>query len=124
MEDYTAYSTKTTPSVLFEAATGNLWLEGKSYPENAAKFYEPLCAWLKQAFAEGLDAVTFNCKLEYCNSSSAKWIYEIFQMLEKHSMDGHKVVVNWYYFNGDEDILENGKEFAEDMNLPFNYIAY
>jgi len=31
-------------------------------------------------------------------------------------------VVNWYYEEGDEDILEKGEFLSDELNVPFNFI--
>jgi SiaC family regulatory phosphoprotein len=33
-----------------------------------------------------------------------------------------KFIVNWYYKDEDEDMLEKGRFFSTDLNVPFNYI--
>lgn len=123
MEDYIIGATKTTPGVEFDASTGVLWLEGESYPENAVKFYEPLCDWLEHFAQEHSGPINLHIKLSYCNSSSSKCLLDILEILEKAS-EKNAITVHWYYRENDLDILESGQEFAEDMNLDFKYIAF
>ena len=33
-----------------------------------------------------------------------------------------KYIINWYYEEGDEDILEKGEYISSVLNIPFNYI--
>ncbi|MEM4251402.1 MAG: DUF1987 domain-containing protein, partial [Candidatus Bathyarchaeia archaeon] len=63
-------------------------------------------------------------KLDYFNTSSSKCILNILEMLEDAHAKGRKVDLNWYYQEEDDDMLENGQEFAEDMSLQFNFISF
>jgi len=33
-----------------------------------------------------------------------------------------KFIINWFYEEGDEDILERGEYFSSILNIPFNFI--
>jgi len=33
-----------------------------------------------------------------------------------------KIVINWYYEEGDEDILEQGEHISSVVSIPFNFI--
>ena len=67
MDSLVIAGTNYTPQVEF-THLGNLTIEGKSLPEDTAKFYEPLLEWVSKCT---LDSVTIIIKLEYMNSSSA-----------------------------------------------------
>jgi hypothetical protein len=34
------------------------------------------------------------------------------------------VEINWYYEKDDDDILETGEEFKDDIEVPFNLFSY
>jgi hypothetical protein len=34
----------------------------------------------------------------------------------------NKFIINWHYKDEDEDMLETGRFFSSDLNVPFNYI--
>ena len=63
--------------------------------------------------------------MTYFNTSSSRRFLEIFDLLEdyKKSKNGN-VTVNWYYEKDDVDMLESGEEYAEDVDLAFNLLAY
>jgi hypothetical protein len=38
------------------------------------------------------------------------------------ALKNKKFIVNWYYEDGDEDILERGEYFASVLDVPINLI--
>ncbi len=124
MENLYIEKTKATPTVNFDAVSGVLEISGESYPENSMKFYQPVFSWLQQYLSETDSPIVFNFKLDYFNTSSSKCILNILEMLEDSHSKGRKIDLNWYYQEEDDDMLENGQEFAEDMSLQFNFISF
>lgn len=113
-------ATNLTPGVDFKN-TGTLLLEGKSCPIDVNKFYAPILKWIDSLKAKH---VTFNINLEYINSASIK---KIFLLLKHLDLNGkiEKIIVNWYYEEGDEDTFETGQIMEEIlMRLQFNYCEY
>jgi len=117
-------ATKSTPYVLFDPEAHVLQMKGESYPENTAKFYAPVFAWLEKYLAAQDGAqVTVDLELVYFNSSSSKALMNFFEMLEDAAQSGRQVLVNWRYNQEDELALECGEELKEDApSLAFNFI--
>ena len=40
----------------------------------------------------------------------------------KADLENKKFIFNWYYEDGDEDILERGEYFASVLDVDFNFI--
>ena len=58
------------------------------------------------------------------NSTSAKFILEIFNAMQSYRKDNLIAEINWYYLDGDTDMLEAGEEFATLCpQVPVNYIV-
>jgi limonene-1,2-epoxide hydrolase len=67
--------------------------------------------------------ITFNFELIYFNSSSAKVLMDIFDVLEE-AAENNQVTVNWIYESDDDNIEELGEEFGEDLDAAnFNMVA-
>ena len=117
MEDLIIEATKSSPFIHFDYAKHTLEIKGESYPENAAKAYAPVFAWLEE-YLGGLkdEEVWVNLEITYFNSSSSKVLMNFFDMLEDAARDGKKIVVNWHYHEDNETALECGEEFMEDMD--------
>lgn len=122
MEPISIEGTPKTPTVNLNATTGIVEIKGRSIPENSIEFYRPLVEWLEEYSKEPQKITTVNIQLEYFNTSSSKCILDVFKKLEAIKKARNEVVINWYYEEDDEDILETGEEMGEDMDIPMNFI--
>jgi hypothetical protein len=113
-----------TPYVILDPDTSTCEVSGKSYPPDVLKFYEPLIDWLDDFRFLKKDSLTFSFKLDYYNTASSKILLEIFYKLEEIAKESTKVLVNWYYPDDDEEMLEVGEEFQRLVNIPFKHISY
>jgi hypothetical protein len=111
-----------TPYVCLNAITGVCELTGKSYPDDITEFYEKIVNWFEEYLYSGKHDLTVNIRLTYYNSSSQKIYIDIFEKL--HSAENFKTIVNWYYAEDDEDMLDAGHEFCKLVEVPFNFITY
>jgi hypothetical protein len=113
-------STINTPTIKF-GTDGRLLMEGRSLPENVAKFYQPLVEWCARLTAE---VVKMDINLEYINSASAKKILELLKVLDANNHIKEFIVI-WHYEKDDEDVLENGQIFEELLRKAvFRYQEY
>ncbi len=108
-----------TPSVNFDGAAGILELKGRSIPENSLEFYRPLIEWVEKYATVSKPETNVHIQLEYFNTSSSKCLLDLFKRLETIS---NKVVINWYYEQDDEDMLEAGEDYEAIINVPFKMI--
>ena len=65
----------------------------------------------------------FVFKLDYFNSTSAKYIMDILLILKKLVEKGYKINIQWHYDKRCDDILDAGKEFSKMIDLKFDIIA-
>jgi hypothetical protein len=124
MENLKFEGTKSTPFVFFDAQRGTLEIKGRSYPENAAKFYAPIFQWVS-SYLQSPDTHVVQMTLEivYLNTSSSKALLDLLDMLDQAAKSGRKVVINWRYHEEDETALECGEEFREDLEaVIFNLV--
>jgi len=124
MQSLNISETEYTPQINFDSSSQLFEIRGKSYPENTQTFYAPVFNWVEQYLAQPCEnTFSLNIELFYFNSSSSKALFNLFDLLEIAAERGKKVVVNWIYEEGDEDNLEFGREFMEDLQeLEFNLI--
>ncbi len=115
--------TAKTPTVNFNPESGILEMKGRSIPENAIEFFKPLVDWLEEYSKSAIDLTQANIQLEYFNTSSSKCILDIFKKLESiNKQDEKEVVINWYYEEDDEDMLEAGEDYQSILKIPFKMI--
>lgn len=117
MKDILITATDRTPDVRFIFTERNLSLTGESYPEDATAFYGPLFQALS-VFVSQLshEKVSVDLRLDYFNSSSAKALMRIFQLLEDTARQGNDVRVNWHFDPDDDTMQEFGEDFAQDFS--------
>ena len=111
-----------TPEINFKADTGVIEIKGRSIPENSIEFYKPMIDWLEEYATSPQPKTIVNIQLEYFNTSSSKCILDVFKKLEVISKNGNEVVVNWYYEEDDEDMLEAGEDYQSIIRIPFKMI--
>ena len=103
--------TSETPLVDFNAKSGLMKLEGRSWPEDVTAFYVPLIDWLNTYISSAKPTTDFYVTLEYFNSASSKMIYKLFMKLIELVNKGGKVTIHWCYQIKDEEMLEVGNEY-------------
>ena len=124
MEPISLEATMKTPSIEFDSLQGLLEIKGRSNPENTLDFYRPLVAWVDEYVQNPAEKTTVNIHLEHFNTSSSKSILEVFRALEPiHKASKGEIVVNWFYEDDDEDILEAGENYEAITGLPFRMVA-
>jgi len=124
MENLLIEGTKQTPEIDFNASTGILKLEGRSIPENTFEFFTPVLNWLDEFAAVAPDKVVAKINLEYFNTSSSKYILEVLKRLKTYLNDGKDVLVEWYYEEDDEEMMETGEDYEDVSGLPFEIISF
>ncbi|HSY61944.1 MAG TPA: DUF1987 domain-containing protein [Cytophaga sp.] len=114
-------ATEDTPEVLLEDKSGVFKISGRSLPEDAFWFYNPIMEWLGNYSKTPLEVTVFHFNLEYFNTASAKQIFKIANLLSAISK-GNKVVVKWHYDEGDKDMYASGERFSKLCGMPFELI--
>jgi len=124
MQNLMIKATKDSPEINFDCSTHVLEIKGKMYPEDAGKFYAPVFQWLNGYLDQLEDQeCVVNLEIIYFNSSSSKALMNIFDLLDDAAANGKNITVNWKYREADENILDSGEEYQEDVeNLTFNLI--
>ena len=123
MDNLFIEGTKQTPEVKFEANTGILEIKGRSIPENTFEFFNPVLLWLEEYSKAPVDKTIVKVNLEYFNTSSSKYILEIFKRVKTVFSDGNNVLVEWYYEEDDEEMMETGEDYEDVSGLPFELIS-
>jgi hypothetical protein len=122
MEPLLIEGTPKTPSIRFESDQGLIEIKGRSIPENSIEFYKPLVDWLEKYSETPGPLTKVNIQLEYFNTSSSKCILDVFKKLEAIHKAKHEVIINWYYEEDDEDMLEAGEDYESIIRVPFKMI--
>ena len=132
MESLYIEPTEFTPRIFFDIENGTFEISGFSRPENVIGFYKPILKWLEDYNDNVLSKninfdksiLTLNLKMTYFNSASSKFLLDVMLEFMKFMSKGNKIEVNWYYEEGDDEILESGEEIADMLGYNFNFISY
>lgn len=128
MEKLIIAPTLNSPGVTLDPEKGRFEFTGESRPEDVRDFYMPVLEWL-ESFGKELSGsggkgkeLEFHFNFEYFNSTSAKYILDIFKILNEIDTKGKPVQVKWHYEEDDEDMLEVGMEMSRMSRLSFEYV--
>jgi len=115
--------TRNTPEVILDPK-GTIKLTGRLIPENAEDFFNPIEAWINEYFCNPAEITCVEIYLEYINSVGTKYLLDLIHKITHIHLrkNNKKFIINWYYKDEDEDILEKGTFFSLDLDVPFNFI--
>jgi len=108
---------KNCPGIAYYPEKNRLELVGRSIPENPELIFHRLEDWLTLHFTKsnGLDV---SIQLEYINSGSSKYLYEILKRLTEYLKSGKQVKMKWLYEEDDEGMLELGEHYRDTAGIP------
>lgn len=111
-------------------------ISGESKPEDVESFYKPVLHWMDElrtnlkafedkAHDNRMRKIRLKFKMNYFNSSSAKYLYDIIRKMEEIQEHCHNASIKivWIYHPKDLDMLDAGEEFKSMTSLPFEFSA-
>jgi hypothetical protein len=116
-ERYFAEPTRRTPLVILEP--GKISIFGRSIPENPAVYYGPVLEWISAWSGDNPENTKVCLGFEYINTVSTKWIFLILKELAELKSFSGKLSADWYYEEGDDDMLELGMILRSLIEFPF-----
>ena len=120
METLYHLKTNSTPEIILDKSKEIFLIKGRSKPENAIEFFDPIMKWFYEYSNNPNQSTVLTFNMDYFNSSSSKIFLNIIRVLEIVFKKGSDVKVNWYY--ADEDILEAGQAYESLARVPFTFI--
>jgi hypothetical protein len=120
MQSFNIPATDDTPRVVLDKENSVFEISGRSLPEDSADFFVPIMEWFNQYRTDPNQSTEFVINLDYFNTASSKYLQDIIATLE--GIENTRVV--WYYQEEDESMEEAGHEFAELVNIPFEFRTY
>lgn len=117
-------TTDSTPAVYLDKSTGKFEISGRSLPEEALAFYQPVLEWINRYLDDPNESTTFVFKMDYINSASIRALNDILTLLEKLFLKGNKLNIEWKYNIDDSELRDTGEEFSEIYEMPFKIEGY
>ncbi len=129
MKSFIHKATDLTPEIILAPEENKFIISGKSAPEDVRGLYYPVLEWMEEFAGDvrksspysDTNHLCFRLDLEYFNSSSAKFLFDIFTQLRDLNSDGIPVDIEWYYDEEDIDLREAGEDLSLLCELPFKY---
>lgn len=112
------------PTVHLNASTGECEISGESYLEDTDEFYNTIIKWIEQYVQEVKNAITFNFRLTYFNTSSSRGILDVLRALKGYEDNGGSVTINWYYPDDDDSIAEEAEDYMKSTGLNINMFSF
>ena len=124
MDNLIIEGSKKTPYINFDKNSGIFHIKGRSVPENSYEFYNPLLVWVDEYAKLSNPSIILKIELDYFNTSSSKFLFEIFKKLKAVAVDNNnEIKVEWYYDDGDEEMENSGQDFMDILDIPFSFIC-
>jgi hypothetical protein len=132
MEKLYIIPTIKTPEILFSPGENIFFIRGISSPEDVRSLYYPVIDWFTRYISETVTSndtysedkpFRFRVDLEYFNSSTAKFLYDIFMELKRFIPARVPYVIEWVYDEDDIDLKEAGVDIATLVGIEFTYVA-
>jgi len=116
--------TATTPYILIDEEKEYVRFLGRCYLEDILGFFKEINEWLGEYLSSSPAKLTFDCELEYFNSSTTKLLYNMLRVMDKAAAGGVDVTVNWIAAEDNNMVIECGEDLSDEMkHLKFNLIA-
>jgi hypothetical protein len=114
--------TENTPEVVLDPE-GVILIKGRSSNKNPMEFYKEIENWIDEYIQNPADITRMDIHLEYFNDVNSTIFRSLLRKISDVRLKEKKIVVNWYYEDDDEDILERGEHISLALNIPINFIS-
>jgi hypothetical protein len=124
--------TKNSPEIIFSPEENIFLIRGTSSPEDVREMYYPVIEWTgifikdilhgKGAVYTPDNPLILKVDLDYFNSSSAKFLLDIFNEMKMLNSAKIPFIIEWHYDEQDIDMFDAGQDMALLVETEFNYI--
>lgn len=109
------------PEIELNPLENKFIIAGRSIPENAYDFYQPVIDWLDDYIKSPNSLTIFEFRFEHLNTHSTQQIMKILQRLKKLTTQS-QAKIEWHYFKDDNDMLELGSRLKELLGVDMHFI--
>ena len=114
-------ATSKTPEIILNPE-GIIKIRGRWMMENIADFSKALSDWF-DAYIFNLPEVTaIDIHLEYFSGFNSAILISLLRKILGIKLMHKELIINWYYEEEDQDILELGEYISSVLATPFNFI--
>ncbi|MBX2980672.1 MAG: DUF1987 domain-containing protein [Flavobacteriales bacterium] len=123
MNDLDLAATERTPRIVLRHALGTISIQGCSIPENADRFFGPVLDQVELYMQRPAPATVARIELSYFNTSTSKYLLDLFKLLEDLHASGRSLVsMEWQHAANDLDMQEVGEDFKALLEYPVRLV--
>lgn len=123
MNDFEIAATERTPRIVLQPVQGVLTIQGCSIPENADRVFGPVLDQLELYMQRPAPSTVVRIALSYFNTSSSKYLLDLFKLLEDlHASGRSQVSMEWLHAANDLDMQEVGEDFKALLEYPVRLV--
>jgi tetratricopeptide (TPR) repeat protein len=112
--------TRNTPEIILDPV-GFITIMGRSIPEGIMIF-EPIYEWINEYISNPAEITYLDVNLDIINGTSSSFILELIKKITLVQIKKKRLSINWFYKEGNEDILRSGEDFSNCLGIPFNFL--
>ena len=120
MEPLVFTGSKMTPHIVFDKIQDKFIIHGTSRPENPPEFYKPVFDWIKEYLLSPNEKTILDVQFDYFNTSTSKILLDLFELFERHAVNGTDIHINWFYKDDDEEMMEAGEELLNLVKISYS----
>jgi hypothetical protein len=121
LQDNSISETAKTPGVILNEE-GVIRIRGRWMMENIADFSRKLSSWFDTYASDPPEISCIDINLEYFNGFNSGLLISLLRKVLFINRTNKWLIINWYYDEGDDDILELGEYLSLILEKPFNFI--
>ena len=106
------------PNFILDPESGLIEFKGNSIPEDAGAFYKPILHKIEEYFLTPYPLTVVSISLKYYNSSTSKWLLNLFQLFKKFNERGYDIFIKWYYDADDEESIYTAQDYSNLLDIP------
>jgi hypothetical protein len=114
-------SVKDAPDIVLNPE-GIITIRGRCMNGSINELKSRIDEWVDSYLLSPAEVTTMEFYLEYFNKVHSGLFLSLIRKIASLKSQGKKYSINWYYEEGDEDMLEKGEFFSEELNIPINFI--
>ena len=122
LNDFNLLPTKDTPG-FFLNPDGMLKVCGRGLYQNETEDIKQVMNWIDEYISNPAETTCLIIAFEYLNSFSATIIVSLLRKLTTVLLPSNKLVIQWYYEEDDEAMVEQGECISSTFNIPMDFIC-
>jgi SiaC family regulatory phosphoprotein len=106
----------------FLNSEGIIKIKGRGLFGHNPEVYDSIMKWIDEYLKKPAETTYLFIALEYLNSFSTTILVSILRKLSGGIIQPFRLVIQWYYEEDDEDILERGEFISSTLNIPVKFM--